>query len=110
MFTSASTRSPAIRVRATDSWPASSIRDDHVWFRHLTRSAGLIEPVAGAGPGPIRFHLIGTADYPKPVRKVAGRILAEFNAAKPQWPDGSRREFELLLGSKDAIQLATSKP
>ena len=26
-----------------------NFRDDHVWFRHLTRRAGLIEPVAGAG-------------------------------------------------------------
>jgi hypothetical protein len=87
-----------------------NFRDDHVWFRHLTRSAGLIEPATGAGGGPIHCHLIGTADYPKPVRKVAGEILAKFNAAKPQWPDGSGRAFELLLGSKDAIQLAPAKP
>ena len=85
-------------------------RDDHVWFRQLAQSAGLIEPAAEGAQGPIRCHLIGTADYPKPVRKVAGQILAEFNAAKPQWPDGSGREFVLLLGSKDAIQLAPSNP
>ena len=88
----------------------NNYRDDHVWFRQLTRSTGLIEPVADGSEAPIRCHLIGTAEYPKPVAKVAAKILAEFNATKPLWPDGSGREFELLLGSKDAIQLAPSTP
>lgn len=88
----------------------NNYRDDHVWFRQLTRSTGLIESAAEGGEDPIRCHLIGTAEYPKPVAKVAAKILAEFNATKPLWPDGSGRGFELLLGSKDTIQLAPSNP
>jgi hypothetical protein len=81
-----------------------NFRDDHVWFRHLSHSGGVIEPL---GPELLRCHLIGTADFPKSVRKVIRQVLAKFNQTRPRLPDGSQRSLELVLGSKSGIQLAT---
>ena len=78
-------------------------RDDHVWFRHLTRSGGVIEP---KGEEAVRCHLIAEADYPKPVGSVIRRLLASFNRSEVRLPDGSQRKAELVLGSKSAIELA----
>jgi hypothetical protein len=80
-----------------------NFRDDHVWFRHLSHSGGVIVP---AGPELLRSHLIGTADFPKPVRAVIRQVLTKFNEIRPRLPDGSQRSIELVLGSKAAIQLA----
>jgi hypothetical protein len=78
-------------------------RDDHVWFRHLSQSGGIIEPLAD---GSLRCHLIGTADYPNPVRKVIAQVLIAFNETAPCLPDGSGRRIQLVTGSKSAIELA----
>jgi hypothetical protein len=78
-------------------------RDDHVWFRHLSQSGGIIQTRAD---GTLRCHLIGTADYPKPVRKVITGLLGAFNQNTPCLPDGSERPIQLLTGSKSAIELA----
>ena len=78
-------------------------RDDHVWFRHLSQSGGIIEPLAD---GSLRCHLIGTADYPNPVRKVIAQVLIAFNETAPCLPDGSGRRIQLVTASKSAIELA----
>jgi hypothetical protein len=82
-----------------------NFRDDHVWFRHLSQSGGVIVPT---GPDLLRCHLIGTADFPKPVREVINQVLTQFNETQPRLPDGSQRRLELVLGSKLGIQLATA--
>ena len=78
-------------------------RDDHVWFRHLSQSGGIIEALAD---GTLRCHLIATADYPKRVRKVIDQVLNDFNETAPTLPDGSGRRIQLVTGSKSAIELA----
>jgi hypothetical protein len=80
-----------------------NFRDDHVWFRHLSHSAGMIVP---AGPQLAHCHLIGAADFPKPVRRIIIQLLAQFNQSAPILPDGSKRRIELILTPKSAIQLA----
>ena len=80
-------------------------RDDHVWFRHLTQSAGMIVPT-GEGSNRLEFYLIGEADFPKTLRKVIGEILAKMNRGAPLLPDGSLRQIELELGEESAIELA----
>ncbi|MEZ5326421.1 MAG: hypothetical protein R3F19_15330 [Verrucomicrobiales bacterium] len=63
-----------------DGW-IDNYRDDHVWFRHLSQSGGIIEPLAD---GSVHRHLIGTADYPNPVRKVIAQVLIAFNVTAPR--------------------------
>ena len=82
-------------------------RDDHVWFRHLSHSAGIIEPCPD---GSLRCHLIAVAEYPKPVRRVIAGFLTAFNQNAPCLPDGSGRPIILLQGSKSAIGLAPPIP
>jgi hypothetical protein len=81
-----------------------NFRDDHVWFRHLSRSGGVIVP--GGEAQALQGHLIGTVDFTKPLRGVIGELLTRLNESKPRLPDGSQRHIELLLRSKSAIQLA----
>ncbi len=80
-------------------------RDDHVWFRHLSHSGGVILPI---GEQLVRCCLISVADFPKAVRAEINKLLAKFNLSAPRLPDGSQREIELDLGSKSAIELASA--
>lgn len=80
-------------------------RDDHVWFRHLSYSAGVIAPAAD-GASPLQCSLIGVADFPKTLRKVICQILEKMNRSIPRLLDGSRRQIQLVLGSKATIELA----
>lgn len=82
-------------------------RDDHVWFRHLSQSGGVIVPGA---EGVMRGYLIGDADLPKPVRAEIGKLLVKFNRSDPRLPDGSGCRMVLELGSKSAIELASTNP
>jgi len=81
-----------------------NFRDDHVWFRHLSRSGGVIVPDEEARS--LRCHLIGAADFTKPLRRIIAKVLANHNESRPRLPDGSDRPIELVLGSKSTIQLA----
>jgi hypothetical protein len=80
-----------------------NFRDDHEWFRHLCHSGGVIGP---AEEGQVACHLVVTADFPKPVHSVIRQLLRNFNLTEPSLPDGSGRQFEMILGSKSAVELA----
>jgi hypothetical protein len=77
-------RSARPERRGTDSEPEGE--DCPQCIRHLSQSGGIIEPLAD---GSLRCHLIGTADYPKRVRKVIDRVLSAFT--KPPLVSGEAR-------------------
>jgi hypothetical protein len=72
-------------------------RDDHVIFRHLTQSHGLVS----FEDDKVTVVLFPTAHYPPKLRKIIDEILEEINDAKPQMPDGSGRQVTLKLGVKN---------
>ncbi len=85
-----------------------NFRDDHVWFRHIVRSGGVLEELPD---GSLRVHLVGLEeDTPKPVVRVLKDLLEKFNRSTPRLPGENRREIQLLLTPKTAIELATDIP
>ena len=78
-----------------------NFRDDHVWYRHLTKTPGFID-----ANDPVKCYLIKNADYPKSVHKVIEDTLALFNQRAPEMPDGSGRKVELVLAQNSAFELA----
>ena len=68
-------------------------RDDHVLFRHLTRSAGTIDSTTNG----IKIRLSPQMEYQPKIKKIISQILDEINEMKPEIPDGSHRRIELIL-------------
>lgn len=74
-------------------------RDDHVLFRHLTRSTGLI-----------RYHddivevlLLPEANFPPKVILIIEELLAQLNASRLTMPDGSAKVLHFRLHQKNNI-------
>jgi hypothetical protein len=84
-----------------------NFRDDHVWFRHIVRSGGVLEELPDRS---LRCHLVGIEEAPKPVLRVLRGLLEKFNQSAPRLPGEGRRDFQLLIAKKSAIQLATAIP
>lgn len=81
-------------------------RDDHEYFRRLTRAHGII--VARAGE--LEVHLITPVHFPEKIRQIVIRHLDEINRTTPCLPDGSGRALRFFLGDKQGIQLAPQNP
>ncbi len=84
-----------------------NFRDDHVWFRHIVRSGGVLEELPDRS---LRCHLVGIEEAPKPVLRVLREMLEKFNQSAPILPGEGRRGFQLLIAKKSAIQLAMAIP
>jgi hypothetical protein len=78
-------------------------RDDHVLFRNLTRSPGLIRET-GEGTEVI---LIPQACFPPKVNKIIHSLLETFNHSQPSMPDGTGRRvtISLLNNGKELIEV-----
>ena len=68
-------------------------RDDHLLFRHITRSAGIIEPT----PNDIKIKLIPQMEYQPKIKKIIAQVFDQINKTGPEMPDGSRRKIKLFL-------------
>ncbi len=68
-------------------------RDDHVLFRHLTRSAGTIVPEETG----LKILLTPQMEYQPGTKKIISQVLEEINEMKPEIPDGSKRKIRLHL-------------
>ena len=84
-----------------------NFRDDHVWFRHIIRTGGVLEQLSG---GSLRGHMVGMEEAPKPVLRVVRELLEKFNQSAPKLPGQAPRNIQLLITPKSAIQLATQIP
>ncbi len=70
-------------------------RDDHVLFRHLTRSAGNIYPIDNK----IKIRLSPQMEYQPKIKRIISQVLDQVNEMKPEIPDGSHRKIELILNN-----------
>ena len=77
-------------------------RDDHDYFRKLTRSHGLLV----SRTGQLEVHLITPVNFPPKIRRIVENFLAEINQQKLLLPDGSGQVLQFYLGQKSGIQLA----
>lgn len=68
-------------------------RDDHVLFRHLTRSSGTI----GSSADGIKVTLCPQMEYQPKTKRMISQVLDEINEMNPEIPDGSHRRIELIL-------------
>lgn len=84
--------------KALDSFKKKydNYRDDHVLFRNLTRSPGVISFTEEG----LTVTVFPTAQHQPKVRKIIELVFNEINATKPQLPDGSKRKVKLKLGEK----------
>ncbi len=73
----------------------NNYRDDHVLFRHLTRSAGTICSTTNG----VKVKLYPQMEYQPKTKRIISQVLDEINEMKPEIPDGSRRKIELILKS-----------
>lgn len=80
-------------------------RDDHVLFRSLTKSGGVIE----ADEKSVTCHLLPEPDYPPAIRSLLDKYLRGWNKESPQFPDGSGRPVTLKLIDTKGIQVALSE-
>lgn len=71
----------------------NNYRDDHVLFRHLTRSAGEIQP---DGEG-FKIWLKPQMEYQPKIQKIIKEVLDGINKKHVKIPDGSDRKIELHL-------------
>jgi hypothetical protein len=77
-------------------------RDDHVLFRALTHSDGVIR----LGEDEVEIVLLPKPMYQPKVRGIIERWLDDLNATHPMMPDGSNRSLRFRLGKKGEFELA----
>jgi len=77
-------------------------RDDHVIFRNLLKSSGLILEQGKK----IKVYLVPTVNYSPKIREIIKKTLEQINNTNPIFPDGSGRIFRLFLPEKAGIKLA----
>lgn len=77
-------------------------RDDHVIFRSLTTSGGLIE----ADEHQVTCHILLEPDYPRAIRRYLENYLRDWNENSPQFPDASGRPVTLKLITAEGLQVA----
>jgi len=68
-------------------------RDDHMLFRHLTRSPGLIRETDNS----VEIILIPQACFPPKVITIFNSMLKSFNHSEQLLPDGQQRKLMIHL-------------
>jgi hypothetical protein len=71
----------------------NNYRDDHVLFRHLTRSGGQIQIIDEG----FKIQLRPQMEYQPKIQKIINEVLDEINQEQPKMPDGSGRKIQLSL-------------
>lgn len=77
-------------------------RDDHVLFRSLTQSDGVIKQQGDQ----VEVILLPKPNYPPKVRRIMEQYLANINQTHPLMPDGSNRQIHFRLGKKAEFEIA----
>lgn len=71
----------------------NNYRDDHILFRHLTRSSGNLSTTANG----IKIEITPQMEYQPKIKKIISQVLNEVNETNPEIPDGTKRKIELIL-------------
>jgi hypothetical protein len=74
----------------------NNYRDDHVVFRNLTKSHGILI----SKEKEVEIILFPTICYQPKIRNIIEKILEEINQTNPKIPDGSKRKIIFKLGQK----------
>ena len=82
----------------------NNYRDDHVVFRNMTRSAGVLVNNGDS----ITVLLMPTLSYESKVHKIVESFLDIVNQANPVLPDGSNRKIIFQLNQKSNNLFAIS--
>lgn len=72
----------------------NNYRDDHLLYRHLSKSPGLIKEKID---GKIEICLKPQMEYQPKLKKIINQVLSQINNSQPKMPDGSKREIKLVL-------------
>lgn len=72
----------------------NNYRDDHLLFRHLSKSPGLLKE---RRDGQLEICLMPQMEYQPKLKKIINQVLNEINNGKPEFPDGTNRKFRLVL-------------
>jgi hypothetical protein len=83
----------------------NNYRDDHDYFRQLTRCGGVLEPSTTH----VTVHLLPRVNYPKKLRKIVERYLEQVNQREPKMPDGSERPLNFRLAKRSDFKLTLSQ-
>ena len=84
----------------------NNYRDDHVLFRNLTRSDGLLRQRGDT----VEIILLPTPHYPPKIRTIVKRLLEANNDQELSMPNGLGSRIELRLGEKSRFKLAIVSP
>ena len=76
-------------------------RDDHAWFRELTRCDGALR-LSEKG---MEVHLVAHMHCAPKMQRIIGEVLSSINASIPPLPDGSGRKVQLRLSEKRQIKV-----
>jgi hypothetical protein len=79
-----------------------NFRDDHVIFRSLTTSGGIIQ----ADEAHVTCHLVLEPDYPRAIRGLLEKYLQDWNEKSSMFPDGSGRTVTLKLITAEGLKVA----
>ncbi len=79
-----------------------NFRDDHVLFRSLTQSDGVIKQQGDQ----VEVILLPKPNYPPKVRRIMEQYLANINETHPLMHDGSNRQIHFRLGKKSEFEIA----
>ncbi len=71
----------------------NNYRDDHLLYRHLTRSGGYWAQKTEK----LTIFLTPQMEYQPKLKKIIDQLLDQINEMEPELPDGSRRKIDLFL-------------
>lgn len=72
----------------------NNYRDDHLLFRHLSKSPGVIKQ---KNHGQIEICLKPQMEYQPKLKKIINQVLTEINNKQPKMPDGTKRKIRIVL-------------
>ena len=81
-------------------------RDDHDYFRKLTRSGGVLRWTGRE----FQAHLLPQVNYAPALRRIIQAWLEQLNATQPVMPDGSQRPLRFFLSDRDDFEIRLKTP
>ena len=78
-----------------------NLRDDHDYFRNLTRSSGVLE----FREDEIVVHLMPTTRYAPAMKRIITGVMEGLTRLEMRFPNGGQRKLRFRLGAKSEIRV-----